>query len=148
MVAGIVSSGLSDVFVDVWGEVEWVGVIVGAVAFFALGGLWYAPPVFGKVWRQLSGARPEEGNPPLALAFGFVGNSATAAAVGFLAVLSGVGDAVDGLLLGLVTGIGFRLVVVVENVLFEQKNPRLMLINGGYNLLGVALVGIVIGLFS
>jgi hypothetical protein len=140
---------LSDVFGDVWGEIEWVGVIVGAVAFFALGALWYAPPVFGKLWRELTGVSPGTGNPPVAaLVVGFVGNFATALALGFLAVLAGVGDALDGVLLGLVAGIGFRLVVAVENVLFEQKPSQLVWINAGYNLIGTVLAALVIGIFS
>jgi uncharacterized protein DUF1761 len=32
--------------------VSWLGVIVGAVAAFALGWLWYSPMLFGKKWAE------------------------------------------------------------------------------------------------
>lgn len=33
---------------DVLGDVNWLAVIVAAAAYFALGGLWYGQPVFGR----------------------------------------------------------------------------------------------------
>lgn len=32
--------------------VSWIGVIVGAVAAFLVGWLWYSPMLFGKTWAQ------------------------------------------------------------------------------------------------
>lgn len=34
---------------DVLGDLNWLAVVVAAIAYFALGALWYAPPVFGTI---------------------------------------------------------------------------------------------------
>jgi hypothetical protein len=40
-------------------EINYLAVIVAAVVAFGLGALWYAPPVLGKRWMQLTGRTPE-----------------------------------------------------------------------------------------
>jgi hypothetical protein len=48
---------------DVLGDLNWLVVLVAAVAYFVLGALWYAPPVFGKVWAAAGGFDlPERGS--------------------------------------------------------------------------------------
>ena len=38
-------------------DINWLAVIVAAVATFVLGGVWYGP-LFGKIWRAADG-RPD-----------------------------------------------------------------------------------------
>ncbi len=33
-------------------NVNWIAVIIGAIAAFGLGGLWYSPKMFGKKWAE------------------------------------------------------------------------------------------------
>jgi hypothetical protein len=40
---------------DALGDLNWLAVFVAALAYFAIGALWYAPPVFGKVWMAAGG---------------------------------------------------------------------------------------------
>jgi hypothetical protein len=48
--------------VDVLSDLNWLAVIVAAIAYFAIGALWYAPPVFGRIWMTAGGmAMPEAG---------------------------------------------------------------------------------------
>ena len=35
--------------------VNWLAVLVAALASFAIGSLWYSPVLFGKAWQRLSG---------------------------------------------------------------------------------------------
>jgi hypothetical protein len=35
---------------DYASDIEWVAVVVAAVAGFAVGSVWFAPPVFGNYW--------------------------------------------------------------------------------------------------
>lgn len=41
-------------------NVNWLAVVVGAVAAFALGMLWYSPKMFGTKWAMASGHDPEK----------------------------------------------------------------------------------------
>jgi hypothetical protein len=50
---------------DALGDLNWLAVIVAALAYFAIGAVWYAPPVFGKAWMAAGGmAMPEAGTRP------------------------------------------------------------------------------------
>ena len=40
---------------DVLGDLNWLAVLVAALAYFAIGALWYAPPLFGKAWMAAGG---------------------------------------------------------------------------------------------
>ena len=39
---------------DALGDLNWLAVIVAAIAYFALGAIWFAPPVFGKARTYIS----------------------------------------------------------------------------------------------
>jgi iron(III) transport system permease protein len=49
---------------DALGDLNWLAVIVAAVAFFGLGAIWYAPPVFGRAWARSAGVELPEGEQP------------------------------------------------------------------------------------
>ena len=40
---------------ELLGDIDWLAAIVGAVAYLAIGAVWYAPPVLGKIWMASSG---------------------------------------------------------------------------------------------
>jgi Protein of unknown function (DUF1761) len=47
---------------DVLGDLNWLAVIVATLAYFFLGALWFAPPVFGSTWQKTGGyPEPQEG---------------------------------------------------------------------------------------
>ena len=41
-------------------EINWIAVVVAAVACFLLGGLWYSPVLFGKAWQREAGLTDEQ----------------------------------------------------------------------------------------
>ena len=41
-------------------EINWIAVVVAAVACFLLGGLWYSPVLFGKAWQRETGLTDEQ----------------------------------------------------------------------------------------
>ena len=40
-------------------EINWIAVVVAAVACFLLGGLWYSKALFGKAWQRETGLTDE-----------------------------------------------------------------------------------------
>jgi Protein of unknown function (DUF1761) len=42
----------------VLGDLNWIAVIIAGLAYYALGALWYAQPVFGRAWQQSMGWEP------------------------------------------------------------------------------------------
>ena len=41
-------------------SLNWLAIIVAALASFAIGSLWYSPVLFGKVWQRETGITDEK----------------------------------------------------------------------------------------
>ncbi|HJP66708.1 MAG TPA: DUF1761 domain-containing protein [Actinomycetota bacterium] len=130
-------------------DLNWLAVIVAAVAFFALGGIWYAPPVFGRAWRESMGWDMPEGQRP-GPAF-YIGPLITcfisSVAVAMIARATGSDTVGEGIVLGLVVGVGIAGAVLAVTGLFDPKkaNPQLWAaIAIGYQVVGLVLVGVIV----
>ena len=128
-------------------EINWIAVVVAAVASFLLGGLWYSPAMFGKAWQRAAGLTDEQlksGN--MVRIFGLSLVLALLAAWNFsnflgprpsLALGIGAGASAGLLWVGASFGI---------NYLFERKSFKLFAINAGYHTLQFTLFGLVLAL--
>jgi hypothetical protein len=128
-------------------EINWIAVLVAAVACFLLGGLWYSPLLFGKAWQRETGLTDEQlkrGNTARIFGLSFV--LALLAAWNFANFLGPR----PSLALGLGAGASAGLLWVAGsfgiNYLFERKSFRLFAINGGYHTVQFAIIGLVLAL--
>lgn len=130
-------------------DVNYLAALVAAVAYFLLGAVWYSPLLFSRAWIEASGVNPQQDRRNLAplfalsLAVSFV----AAVALGFLGAAAGVEGAADGLVLGLVCGIGFALSAIVLSYAFEGRPVKLQAINIGYNVLGIVVAAVVLSVW-
>ena len=130
-------------------EINWLAVLVAALAAFGAGALWYSPVLFAAQWRKELGfsAEDAQGTP-------FVRIMASAFVLIFLAtvVFAMFLGPSPGFAFGLGTGFlaGLFWVAAMTGVhyLFEQRSLRLWLINGGYNTVVFTIIGGVLGAFS
>ncbi|HET6686834.1 MAG TPA: DUF1761 domain-containing protein [Jiangellaceae bacterium] len=135
---------------DVLGELNWLAVIVAALAYFVLGALWYAPPVMGKTWMAAGGMempaddqRPGAGIYMVPLA----GSILSAVALGMLAEATATDTIGEGFVLGIVVAVGFALAIALVTATFESNKPKPMVwgaINAGYHALGIIVAGLII----
>lgn len=130
-------------------NISWIAVLVAAVAAFAIGAVWYSPPLFAKVWQREAALSDE------ALADGrqaFVFGSAFAllvvAAAAFAAFLGPKPSLLLGFGAGLCAGLAWVAAGLGVIYLFERRSLRLALINGGYLTLAFTAIGTVIALVS
>jgi hypothetical protein len=110
---------------DALGDLNWLAVVVAALAYFAIGAVWYAPPVFGKVWSAAGGmAMPEAGTRPSPAIYltPLVGSVLSAIALGMLARATGTDSFVEGIALGLVVAIGFAVAISFVTARFESES--------------------------
>jgi hypothetical protein len=133
-------------------QVSWLGVIVGAAIYFFLGALWYSPVLFAKPWQAAIGwdesRRPPEMNPmtyvlPAAMYL------IAAIAMAIIAAATGTDSITEGLVLGLITGIGFALPMVGVEATFDPNKPKPMawfLITVAYHLIGFAILGVAVAI--
>ena len=126
---------------------EWLPSLISALSAFILGGLWYSPLMFGKVWQREVGLSDEQ----LAAAnrlkvFGISFILCLVAAIAFSMVITPEA----GFFMAFHSGVGIGLFWIATsfgvNYLFEQRSLKLWLINAGYHSLQFTLYGLIFGL--
>jgi hypothetical protein len=126
-------------------ELNWLAILVAAIAAFVLGGAWYSPRLFGNAWMQDVGLTEEsaaESN--MAFIFGGAFALILIAAI-FLGATIGDSTWQGGLHTGLVVGVAWVATAYGVTYLFERRPLRLFLVNAGYNIVLFALMGTIIG---
>jgi hypothetical protein len=135
------------------GGLNWLGVIVATIVYFALGGIWFAPQTpIGKAWVTSSGYKsPTSGTLStnvfyiLPALFCLIATIATA----LLARATGTDTIGEGVILGLVVGIGYGLVLLVATSAFEFAKPAQFtwgLVTGSYHAVGLLLAAIILSI--
>lgn len=137
---------------EVLGELNWLAVIVATIAYFALGGVWYTPMTFGNQWMRAAGVQIPEGQrpPPAIYITPLVADFFMAVATAMLARATGSDTFGEGILLGLVVGIGYAVMLtVVEATFGNRPQPWVwFLINGSYNLVGLLIVAVIVSVWT
>jgi hypothetical protein len=130
-------------------NLNWLAVLCAALAYFALGALWYSKVLFAEKWLALTGIDPK--NPEATKGMAVVMTSSFLlmfiAALGIAILQSKLqltGGWMSGLKLGLVTGLFFGASAISISYLYEKRPTGLHLINGGYTVVGNILAAIII----
>ena len=133
------------------GAVNWIAVVVAAVASMALGFVWYM--LLGNQWMGALGKTREQimasGNQAAPFIIAFLMQLVMAYSLAlFTPKLMGSTTLVNGLIVGFHVWLGFVITSMIINHRYQGSKWSLTLIDGGY-LLGVLLIqGLVIGLFG
>ena len=138
---------------DVLSELNWLAVLVGAVIYFVLGALWYSPMLFARPWQRSIGWDPERTPPqmsPTSYIIPFLAYVVMAIAVGMLAKATGSDDVTEGLILGLVVGVGLSLAHTLVDATFDPNRPEPWVwfaINGAYHTIGLVIVSVIVSVW-
>jgi Protein of unknown function (DUF1761) len=133
-------------------HVNWLAILVAAIATMVVGFLWYSPLLFAKPWMREMGydpndkAKREEMRKGAGAAYGFsfVASLITAftLALFFHALL------VQGLHFGLMTAfhiwLGFVATVQLTGALFSKQSMKLFAINTGYQLVCYLVMAVIL----
>jgi hypothetical protein len=134
---------------DTLGDLNWLAVIVAAIAYFAVGALWYSPVAFGNTWMEAGGLNLEGESPGAAIyAVPLIGSLLSAIALGMLAEATGTDTLGEGLVLGVVAAVGFAFAISLVTATFESTKPKPMVwgaINAGYHIVGILVAAAIIG---
>ena len=127
-------------------DVNWLAVVLGALAGFVVGGIWYGP-VMGKRWMGAVGLTEEQirgGNMAAiyggAFAFSLLASWTLAHTFATYSVEWGVGVKVAT---SFGVALGFIVPAIGTNYLFSQKSKALFFIDAGYWLLFYIAMGAV-----
>jgi len=131
-----------DVVINYW------AVLVAAISSFVIGGLWYAPFLFGKAWQKAVGLTDEDlKNANMGKTFGISFVLSVIIAYGMAYFFGGNPDMNMnlGMMYASITAIFFVIPSMGTNALFEHHKLSLFLINAGYNLVTYTVIGAIIG---
>src|SRR5271170_3471780 len=126
--------------------VNWIAVLVAGLSAFALGGVWYSPALFGKAWMKennLSMEQVRAGNKGKIFGWSILLSLIMSANLAMYLRTPDLNFQL-GLLYGLLAGVWVLCGIAIVG-LFELKTLRYILINGGYCLLALGLMGAIIG---
>lgn len=135
-------------------EINWLGVLLAAVANMVVGMVWYARPVFGERWKGLvkldeSRAKKEA---PVAIAGAFVLAIMTAYILAHVTYISGVFFNVSYMESAFNTAfwlwLGISATTILTHGLFEQRRKKLMIMTVAHQLVTYMVMAAVLGLFK
>jgi len=128
---------------------NWFAVIVAALSNFLIGGLWYSPLLFGKVWMKENNFSDDDlkkGN--MAKIFGITFLFSIVMAFNLGMFLHDANTTTSwGAIAGFLAGFGWVAMSIFSIGQFERKSAKYMLIHGGYVTISFIVMGLIIGIW-
>ena len=124
-------------------NVNWLAAAVAALATFLVGGPWYSPLLFGKVWQREMAHDNKRGHP--ARVFGLSYLFSFIAAASLSALLGPHSGAAYGLTVGAFVGLCLVAMSFGVNYQFANRSFTALLIDGVYHTVQFAAFGLVLG---
>jgi hypothetical protein len=127
--------------------INYFAVLAAAVSTFALGGLWYSPLLFGKLWMRANNFSDADVQTfSKARMFGWSIVFSLVMAINLAMFLGGPGtNASWGMTAGVLTGLGWVAMAIAIISVFENRSWAYIAINGGYMTIAFAIMGLIIG---
>ena len=130
-------------------QVNYWAILVSALSTFMIGGLWYSPVVFGKAWMRENGFQEDDlKNSNMVKIFGLSFLLALIAAINLAMFLGPDTGAAMGAFYGFLAGFGWVATFIGTHYLFERKSFKLFLINAGYSIVSLTIIGLIIGVWK
>ena len=135
---------------DLFSQINWLAVLVAALAFFVLGAIWYSF-LFKNAWIKSSGVNVNDPNAKKGVAGMFLTSFILIiiTCIGLALFISRIGSDgwMTGLKTGLVAGVCFCAAAICNSYLYERRPLALQLINSFYNIVGCVIAGVIIAVW-
>ncbi len=130
--------------------INFLALLVAAVAKMVIGAVWYSPPLFLRPWRRLTGITEQQMKEGMgkALIVDFVGSLLMAFVLVHAIRYAGAVTVPQGLAVAFFNWLGFVAVVTIATVTYERKPFRLFLLNNAYLLLSLLVMGAILAVWG
>ncbi len=127
-------------------QVNYAAVLLSAIAAMVVGSLWYGP-LFGDAWMKLVGISKSDINKkemPKLYGIMFIGALVEAYVLSHFIHYAGATTLINGAKTGLWAWLGFVATVMIGNYMFAKRPINLYLIDAGYALVNLVVMGAVL----
>jgi len=136
---------------DLFSQVNWLAVLVGALAYFFLGAIWYSA-LFRNAWIKATVVNANDPNARKGFAgimiASFITILITTIGLALIITRIGPGGWMTGCKIGLIAGVCFSAATICNSYLYEKRPIALSTINSLYNIVGCVLAGIIIAIWK
>lgn len=127
-------------------DVNYVAVLAAGVLAMVIGYLWYSPMLFGNSWMKLVGLTKEKiesqkNQMPKTYSLMFVSALVMAYVLSYFIAFAGGTDIVTGAIGGFWAWLGFVATSMLSGALFTNKPMKLYVIDAGYYLVLLVVMG-------
>ena len=130
-------------------DLNWLAILVAAFVPVVLGALWYSPVLFARPWMRAVGRSAEElTGASLGYALSAVGAIVTSYVLARVIRWAEVDDLWNGALVGLLLWLGFVATVVAVQTYFGGRSRTLWVIDAGYWLASLLVMGAIHGVWD
>lgn len=127
-------------------EINYLAVLVAAVAAFVIGWVWYGP-LFGKMWAKEKGMMPDASMGMWSMVGEFVAQLVTAYVLAHFVAMLVVEDVSMALQLAFWTWLGFYATMLVGPVLWEKGSWTVYAIAASRALVSLAAMAVILALW-
>ena len=131
-------------------QVNWLAVLVGALAYFFLGAIWYSA-LFRNAWIKATGVNANDPNGRKGFAGIMIASFLTIliTSIGLALIITRIGPGgwMTGCKVGLIAGVCFSAATICNSYLYEKRPVALSAINSLYNIVGCVIAGIIIAIW-
>lgn len=136
---------------EIFSHINWLAVLVAAIAYFMLGAIWYSKALFAPKWAALVGLDMNNPDKSKGLAKMMIGSLLLilVTCIGLALLVTRLDLAViqSALKLGLITGICFATTAVSISFIYESRPTALYFIDCGYHVVGHLAAAIILVLW-
>lgn len=131
----------------IFSNINWLHVLVAAIAYFALGAIWYSA-LFGKRWVayqniDVNSAEAKKGAAAIMFA-SFILMLVATAGLAILIEKLQLSQVISGVKLGLLTGVCFSAMAISISYVYVKKPVGLHIIDGLYHIIGQIIAAVIL----
>lgn len=133
-------------------NVNYLAVLVAAIASMILGFLWYGP-LFGNMWKRLMNFTDKDIKnmkmaPKTSMIIGFVTALVISCTLAHFLIYMGISSVGDAIMAAFLVWLGFVATVQIGAVLWESKPWKLFFLNTAYNLVSLAIMAAILAVWA